>query len=205
MKIIFLDIDGVLNFESHYRSKGFTNYRNAKRQLKKDVKSEKIERLDYYRSQINIQALKRIERLCKRTKASIVISSTWRLGITIEEFHEIFDYCGLTEKLPIIGTTPHFHVDIYGSLPRGCEIKHWLEKKGFKHINWSTEEQQKYIDSSGIENYIIIDDDSDMLYNQRNHFVHIYPFPRNSNGFSQAYYKIAVDKLSKTVIELNFQ
>ena len=60
------------------------------------------------------------------------------------------------------------------------------------------------MDKSGIENYIIIDDDSDMLYNQRNHFVHVLPSPRNRDGFNETYYRQALEKLGKTIIELNY-
>ena len=65
-------------------------------------------------------------------------------------------------------------------------------------------EQQKIIDESGVENYIIIDDDSDMLYNQRNHFVHVLPSPRNYDGFNTHYYEKAKLMLEKSVIELNY-
>jgi hypothetical protein len=75
---------------------------------------------------------------------------------------------------------------------------------GFTHINWSEEEQQKRMDESGVDNYIIIDDDSDMLYGQRNHFVHVLPSPRNIDGFNQHYYEIAKAMLDKSCIELNY-
>jgi hypothetical protein len=57
---------------------------------------------------------------------------------------------------------------------------------------------------SDLENYIIIDDDSDMLYGQRNHFVHVLPSPRNKDGFNEKYYKEALAKLSKSIIDLNY-
>jgi hypothetical protein len=104
----------------------------------------------------------------------------------------------------IIGVTPNFRsykIDI----PRGVEIDHYLkEDLGFSHINWDKWIQQEYMDKSGIENYIIIDDDGDMLYGQRNHFVHVLPSPRNREGFNQKYYNEALEKLSKSVIDLNY-
>lgn len=199
MKIIFLDIDGVLNFQNHYEA-----LRTTKKELKKAVKSEKIQRFEYYSESINFDALKRIELLCEKTGASIVISSTWRKSMNPEQLNEVFGYCGLEKDLPIIDVTPDFYHKEYGNLPRGCEIDNWLNKKGFHHIFWSINEQQIYIDNSGIENYIILDDDSDMLYNQRNHFIHILPSPRHTDGFDEKYYQIALEKLSKTVIELNY-
>jgi hypothetical protein len=75
---------------------------------------------------------------------------------------------------------------------------------GFAHINWSEKEQQKRMDKSGVENYIIIDDDSDMLYNQRHHFVHVLPSPRNYDGFNPHYYEKAKTMLDKSCIELNY-
>jgi hypothetical protein len=58
---------------------------------------------------------------------------------------------------------------------------------------------------SEVDNYIIIDDDSDMLYKQRNHFVHVLPSPRNKRGFNEEHYAQALDKLSKDVIDLNYE
>jgi hypothetical protein len=103
----------------------------------------------------------------------------------------------------IIGITPSMRtkgVDI----PRGMEIKFYLNEMGFTHINWSEEEQQKRMDESGVDNYIIIDDDSDMLYNQRHHFVHVLPSPRNYDGFNTHYYEKAKAMLDKSCIELNY-
>jgi uncharacterized protein YecE (DUF72 family) len=90
-------------------------------------------------------------------------------------------------------------------IPRGMEINYYLENDlKFRHINWSKEEQLKYMKESDLENYIIIDDDGDMLYGQRNHFVHVLPSPRNKDGFNQKYYEEALEKLSKTIIDLNY-
>lgn len=88
--------------------------------------------------------------------------------------------------------------------PRGCEIEEYLIRSGYHDIFWSEEEQKKYMLDSDIENYLIIDDDSDMLYHQRNHFVHVLPSPRNKSGFNKKYLKEAIRKLSVTSLELNY-
>jgi hypothetical protein len=93
--------------------------------------------------------------LCKEINAVVVISSTWRLGKTVEELQEIFDYVGGTFK--IIGKTDSSDLRV-----RGPEIKKWLEK----NINEETHGCM-YFD---FYKYVIIDDDSDMLLNQREHF-----------------------------------
>ena len=90
------------------------------------------------------------------------------------------------------------------SIPRGCEIEYWLKDKGFSHINWSKVEQEEWISRSGIENYVIIDDDSDMLYGQRNNFVHVYPSPRNTKGFAQSHYEKAKEILLQTVADITY-
>jgi hypothetical protein len=104
----------------------------------------------------------------------------------------------------IIGITPSLRVQGI-SIPRGIEIKYFLEEDlKFRHINWDEDLQRESMNKSGIENYIIIDDDSDMLYNQRNHFVHVLPSPRNKDGFNQHYYEMAKSMLEKNVINLNY-
>jgi hypothetical protein len=50
--IIFLDIDGVFNCQLFYKSQEYDDYKQAKKQLRKDVKKERIDRLDYYSGQI---------------------------------------------------------------------------------------------------------------------------------------------------------
>jgi hypothetical protein len=138
--------------------------------------------------------------LIDETGAKIVISSTWRMS-GIEFMKKVWELEKMSGE--IIGITPSMRtkgVDI----PRGMEIKFYLNEMGFTHINWSEEEQQKRMDESGVENYIIIDDDSDMLYGQKNHFVHVLPSPRNYDGFNQHYYEIAKAMLDKSCIELNY-
>mgnify|MGYP000315108514 CR=1 FL=1 len=146
--------------------------------------------------------LEEIVKFVSKTNAKIVISSTWRSS-GIEFMKSVWELEGMHGK--IIGLTPNFRGEVNGyTIPRGCEIDKWLGDNGFSHINWDKDTQQEYINKTGIENYIIIDDDSDMLYGQRNHFVHVLPSPRNKDGFNQHYYEIAKAMLEKTVIELNY-
>lgn len=192
MKVIFLDIDGVLNCETAYRQ-GDCKY---------------VEWTDHLGQKDHHQTFcswskDLLNKLIDQTDAKIVISSTWRLS-GIEFMKSVWEHEKMSGE--IIGITPNFRGLLDGyTIPRGCEIEYYLEEVlGFRHINWSKEAQQKYIDGSGIENYIILDDDSDMLYSQRNHFVHVLPSPRNKYGFNQAYYEEALGKLSKNVIDLNY-
>ena len=190
-KIIFLDIDGVLNSEKAY--------------LRGDCKYVEWEwengTKEHHQSFCPVSKLY-INHLIKITGSKVVISSTWRhSGLDfMKKVWEIEEMAG-----EIIGITPSFRgdADRY-TIPRGCEIEKWLEDKGISHINWSAEKQQDIMEKSGIENYITIDDDSDMLYSQRNHFVHVLPSPRNKSGFNEEYLEQATLKLDQSVIDLNY-
>lgn len=192
MKVIFLDIDGVLNCETAYKS-GECNY----------VKWNWADGREDHHQSFYSKSKELFNKLIDETGAKIIISSTWRSS-GIEFMKRVWELEGM--KGEIIGVTPNFRGDIAGySIPRGCEIDYYIRNDlDFGHINWCKKTQQEYIDRSGVENYIIIDDDSDMLYNQRNHFVHVLPSPRNRDGFNEKYYKEALAKLSKSIIDLNY-
>jgi len=190
MKIIFLDIDGVLNCENAYRS-GHCQYQEW---IWEDGTPDQYQRFCSWSKDL-------LNKLIDETGAKIVISSSWRHS-GIDFMKKVWEFEEMHGE--IIGITPSMRASGI-HVPRGMEIKYFLENDlKFKHINWSEEEQQDIMDESGIENYIIIDDDSDMLYGQRNHFVHVLPSPRNKDGFNQKYYEEAWYKLSKTIIELNY-
>jgi len=190
VKIIFLDIDGVLNCESAYR--------NGECQYQEWIWEDG--RKDHYQ-RFCVRSKELLNKLIDETGAKIVISSTWRHS-GIEFMKKVWEMEEMIGE--IIGITPSLRTKGL-HIPRGMEIGYYLNNDlQFQHINWDEVIQQEYIDKSGVENYIIIDDDSDMLYNQRNHFVHVLPSPRNKDGFNQHYYEMAKSMLEKTVIDLNY-
>lgn len=151
MKVIFLDIDGVLNsVDSMIAFHGW---------LSKGTIEQMEDRLD----SVSIGLLRK---LCNIVNAKIVISSTWRMGRTEQDFIEIFARHGWKD-FPVIGKTPIgsqlFEV---GSLTRGHEIRYWLSEH------------------PEVTEYIIIDDDGDMLEDQMRYFVHV----SNINGFRSKHY-----------------
>lgn len=94
----------------------------------------------------------------------LVISSTWRKGETIESLQNIFRYRGFDYYYRIIDKTPVLQLarsegDPYVCCPRGVEIEAWISAHT-KHID-----QYKYC---------IVDDGSDMMYYQKDNFVHIH-------------------------------
>ena len=109
-------------------------------------------------------------------------------------------------KGEIIDITPSFRGFIDGySTPRGVEIDVWLKSRGFQHINWSSEEQKKVMEQSGIEGYLIIDDDSDMLYSQRSNFLQVHPSPRNKFGFTISHYELGLIMLRTDVDKMVYE
>ena len=142
--LIFLDIDGVFNCQLFYSSSQYKDYRE----------SEKTNKLDYYASQICKERIKWFNELCKEINAEVIVSSTWRNGKSVEQLQDIFDYCGGTFK--VISKTPHTGFE------RGTEISKWL-KDNIKPETHGC----NYFD---FHKYAIIDDDSDMLLNQKFNF-----------------------------------
>lgn len=112
-KIIFLDIDGVLNsmdyFEQTKDCKGYT--------------------------EINPEKVKLLKEIVDRTGAEIVLSSTWRdLGKRKNEpEHPMYTYLTDTLKeygMEIVDHTPYIKLD------RPKEIKAWLDNQKDKDIQF---------------------------------------------------------------------
>lgn len=192
MKVIFLDIDGVLNSNDWYV------YRRD------HVEMDSIN-AQYPFYEFDPRAVERLNRLVEATDAKIVVSSTWRHGRTIDELKQLFEWVKIDAE--IIGVTPNLwctrpYEDMEGyRIPRGCEIDWWLDNYGeFQRVNWSKEEQIKYIDKAKVKNYIIIDDDSDMLYNQREHFIRT----SHMHGLTDELVDKAIDILNSNLTDLYY-
>lgn len=146
-KVIFLDIDGVLNTNWWYT------------QMDRNTPKDK------YGYAFDPKAVANLKRIVEETGADIVISSSWKcLGLT--QMEEMWNDRNLPGK--IIGITPNtvsdelllnadidsiemFHI-------RGEEIREWLSKHG-----------------KNVSNYVIIDDMDNMLPEQQSHFIQTNP------------------------------
>jgi len=131
MKIIFLDIDGVLNVYSHDH--------------------------DRFGSQFHAHLVDNLRNIIDSTGAKIVISSTWRFD-GLDRMKEMWDVRGLPGEVIDITVDCNDLVnsgmfEFYEQVERGHEIQHWLDNH------------------SGIESYVILDDDNDMLTSQRDNFI----------------------------------
>lgn len=110
MKVIFLDIDGVLNHDQWYISKRY-----------QDMQWNEDNELD-----IDPDCAERINKICEVTDAKIVISSDWR-----------YSWYGTILRLERGGINKEYIIDktperIWLNIPgidksRGAEIEDWLD------------------------------------------------------------------------------
>lgn len=110
MKVIFLDIDGVLNHEKHYTWLMETDELTSLQ-------------LVYPFSEFNPESCKILNRIIDETDAKIVLSSSWRLDGK-EQINQLFKHFGLPR---IYDITPSL-CERFGSLCRGKEIDKWLNE-----------------------------------------------------------------------------
>lgn len=123
---IFLDIDGVFNCVDYF----------VEHDLKQ--KSGKKDPREWPESTLDPRKIKLFNRVAKLPKTVIVLSSTWRKHNTTIEVEEMLVRNGA--EFHLLDKTPVF----YDRVPRGDEIKAWLEENAF------------------IDKFVIVDDDSDM-------------------------------------------
>lgn len=171
MKIIFLDIDGVLVTGKYSREQ----YEN------------KSWSRDRYGDGFDATAVAALTRILTATDAKIVVSSTWR-DSGLPSLLEMW----ALRQLPgeVIGVTPRLSHRF-----RGLEINDWLSGRGFYHINHSSSIQQQYCQMSSIESYVILDDDSDMTLNQLHHFICTDP----EYGLTEADADQAIERLNNGI------
>jgi hypothetical protein len=131
-KVLFLDIDGVLNSQKTCEAFGSP----LKGGFPHGFDADNMALFDH-------AAIALIRKLCEKTDASIVLSSSWRI---IHSVHE----CANGLDLPIFDRTPSLN---WHGRVRGDEIATWL-----------TEHPE-------VTRYAIVDDDSDMLDWQKSRFV----------------------------------
>lgn len=143
-KIIFLDIDGVLASIPYLcKGKGFIDSSKCK-------------------------LLNQLEDI----GAEVVISSSW--GYDEGRTEKSLKACGL--KLPIIGYTDHIHFN-YTWACRGNEIEKWLlenmyEKKDGLGTKYGYDYYRNHYNEGDIDyEYVILDDDGDMLMGQADNFI----------------------------------
>ena len=104
----------------------------------------------YPLSEFDPKAVVQVNRIIEETGTKLVISSSWRFT---EGLRNIMEQVGFSEKCLDFEITPYL-----GTI-RGLEIKKYIEEYPDKH------------NGEEIETYCIVDDDIDMLYEQKDNFV----------------------------------
>lgn len=146
-KIIFLDVDGVLNSHLHFS-------KDCDEALTLGLAAD-----------IDPDAMGLLNALITDTESKVVITSTWRLNRTVEELQTLFEKRGFTGE--IIDKTKDLRVgEDRDCILRGNEILCWMK------------DNPALLGTSYWEyhNYVILDDDSDMLYWQRNNYLYVDPW-----------------------------
>jgi hypothetical protein len=151
-KYLFLDIDGVLNHDEWFDS---VHYKRHQENWKK--------------SMFDPECVARVNRILEETGARLVVSSSWR---SMTDLEEIFAGVALPTKFD---RTPHADQlypkedpnDKYLN-PIGSEWSGW-DDLDIRY--WRGSEIKYYLDRHPAGNYAILDDDTDMLDEQLEHFI----------------------------------
>lgn len=143
MKVVFLDVDGVLN-----RSRPVNG-----------VQAFDLE------NWVMPHAVSNVNRVTRATGAKVVVSSTWRIGKTVEQLRDMFAFVGLEAE--IVDKTP---TSLSGY--RGHEIDRWLQLH------------------PEVKEFVILDDGSDMDPHA-SHLVQTGCYV----GLTRRHVKVAIQKL----------
>lgn len=143
IKIIFLDIDGVLNgydFIEHIKYTVWKNIQNDK--IKKFIKSKS------HFTDIDKKRVKRLSKICKKTGAKIVLSSSVRNFLLNDNGEKIYDkhngklFWDLMDK---------YKIEVIDKTPRKKNLRYREDEI----IYWLSINQDKY----DIKSFIILDDE----------------------------------------------
>lgn len=143
--VVFLDIDGVLNSHTFFRSR-VTPEQAAEMRAGPVVLRGDDEQA---RAMIDPAAVEHLNTLIEKSGAEIVISSTWRHAFTMGIIRRALHANGFRHNRSIIGQTPS-----YGrGGDRGHEIQQWLDEA-----------------NPAPDRFVILDDNEDMAH-LRGHLV----------------------------------
>ena len=156
MKVLFLDIDGVLNSENWFGYRLYCIKNNMFNEVINFVNTND-ERIKYKLSMIDDRAIANLNRIIEETGCKVVLSSSWRSSR--KSVNDLTQYILKIKgfKYELYSVTPRIQREEFGT-QRGEEIQMWMDKESEKHK---------------IESFVILDDDSDMLPEQMNNFIHI--------------------------------
>lgn len=110
--ILFLDFDGVLNTTPYLLGFGAGFLKRSE--------------------ELSLEHVARLNQVLAQTGAKVVVTSTWRIGSTIDELQALLDSRGFIGE--VLGMTPDlFHENARRA--RGEEISRWLEDHEDLHVS----------------------------------------------------------------------
>jgi HAD domain in Swiss Army Knife RNA repair proteins len=137
MKVIFLDIDGVLNCRQYFETRTL------------------VEGLcDRAAYDLDTAAVERLNHLVAQTGAVVVVSSSWRHGRSVEQLADILSERGFVGT--VLSKTRDWHTPMSRRVKTATPPKsERLEQRGDQIRDWLDEHPE-------VDSFIVLDDDSDM-------------------------------------------
>jgi len=133
-RIIFLDIDGVLNYHMMERNRPMDPAAGSA----------------WFKDRVAYICEQRT-RLLNQIDAEFVLSSSWRHITELHTMQRILEFRGFSKKL--IGRTP-FQSEMTGTYSRRAYTSTHLAPRGFEIAEW--------LDANPAERFVIVDDSNDM-------------------------------------------
>lgn len=124
--VVFLDFDGVVETIYWEKSEDGSWTLNGHKSGKSEL--------------CNKQAIGWLNELYSKVSYDVVVSSSWRIRMSVDELQELLTKSGFNSDIKVIDKTPVLYQQ------RGYEIQQWIDDHNFKG------------------KFIIIDDDSDMCH-----------------------------------------
>lgn len=173
MKIIFLDIDGVLNTSATFKRRYYEYKKSGILWLE----------IDEFRLQL-------LQKIVKETNAKIVLSSTWRSGFVKNNNNNNIIIPTFDKSKQLLNIFKKYDLDIYDITPYDKNM--WRENEILEYLK----------NRDDVESFVIFDDEAkDLQIFADNGLILVHndctDFDEERNGLLEKHALIAIKKLNK--------